>query len=173
MNSPAPTIAWPCHLGKNRVAEFLLGLEINCITFGAPPVSTSCIELKADQHPMLKQGVFLSIINEGDPIVLAQESYINTLISIYVLSPQGFEKEYGKLDETPKQVYHVSGQCIVLRDEDPDNEENDLGSFKAYVIVNSLLESCLFGNPFMHMMDEYIRSLGSLKADGYGEKLEW
>ncbi|KZF21655.1 alpha/beta-hydrolase [Xylona heveae TC161] len=81
---------------------------IHCITFGAPPVSQKPIT-KPDQPtvlnnsvpatssinsgkshrqpphiPWLNESLFLSFINEGDPVVRADKAYVRSLVDLYL-----------------------------------------------------------------------------------------
>lgn len=54
--------------------------KVHCVTFGTPPISLLPI-LKPDR-PELKNSVFLSFINEGDPVVRADKAYIKSLLEL-------------------------------------------------------------------------------------------
>ncbi|CAI4212879.1 unnamed protein product [Parascedosporium putredinis] len=54
--------------------------RIHCITFGTPPVSL--MPLTKPDIPQLKKSVFMSFINEGDPVVRADRAYVKTLIEL-------------------------------------------------------------------------------------------
>ncbi|KAL8795305.1 MAG: hypothetical protein Q9195_002175 [Heterodermia aff. obscurata] len=55
--------------------------RIHCITFGAPPVSL--LPLSKPTIPRLKKSLFLSFINEGDPVPRADKAYIRSLLDLY------------------------------------------------------------------------------------------
>ena len=55
--------------------------RIHCITFGAPPVSL--LPLTKPTVPRLKKSLFLSFINEGDPVPRADKAYIRSLLDLY------------------------------------------------------------------------------------------
>lgn len=55
--------------------------RIHCVTFGAPPVSL--LPLKKSDVPHLEKSIFLSFINEGDPIARAEKAYLRSLIDLY------------------------------------------------------------------------------------------
>lgn len=73
-------------LSTSRAAESELNIltgcfkRIHCITFGTPPVSL--IPLVKPDIPQLKKSVFMSFINEGDPVARADKSYVKTLIEL-------------------------------------------------------------------------------------------
>jgi hypothetical protein len=56
--------------------------RIHCITFGAPPVSLLPLSKPAD--PAIKKSLFLSFVNEGDPVARAEKAYVRALLDLYV-----------------------------------------------------------------------------------------
>ncbi|KPM37826.1 hypothetical protein AK830_g8734 [Neonectria ditissima] len=54
--------------------------RIHCVTFGTPPVSL--LPLTKPAHPHLKNSLFLSFVNEGDPVVRADKAYVKSLIEL-------------------------------------------------------------------------------------------
>jgi hypothetical protein len=56
--------------------------RIHCVTFGAPPVSM--FPITKPSNPALRKSLFLSFINEGDPITRAHPAYLRTLIDLYI-----------------------------------------------------------------------------------------
>lgn len=56
--------------------------RIHCVTFGAPPISA--VPLAKSEHPALRKSLFISFLNEGDPIARGHPSYLQSLISLYV-----------------------------------------------------------------------------------------
>ncbi|KAL9615894.1 MAG: hypothetical protein Q9160_009180, partial [Pyrenula sp. 1 TL-2023] len=131
--------------------------EIHCVTFGAPPVASKPIaEIRGNATN------FFAIINEGDPVPLAQEEYIKSLLSIYVLSKEAFENAYpdppGYIVPTPK--LRVSGPCLVLRDVDPDDPDET--AIAAVDVEAKHLESRMFGNFLLHSLSIYIKRIEQL-----------
>jgi len=55
--------------------------RIHCVTFGAPPVSL--LPLTKPTEPSLRKSIFLSFINEGDPIPRADKDYVRSLLDLY------------------------------------------------------------------------------------------
>jgi hypothetical protein len=100
------------------------------------------------------RGRFFAVINEGDPVPLAQKEYILALLEVYAKASVTLLEE--GLDELtmPDPVMKLSGDCVLLRDEDPDNVQ----SFKigAYSARAEVLQSKLFGNPLEHFIIEYL-----------------
>lgn len=54
--------------------------KVHCVTFGTPPISLLPI-MKPDR-PELKNSVFLSFVNEGDPVVRADKAYVKSLLEL-------------------------------------------------------------------------------------------
>lgn len=61
--------------------------RIHCITFGAPPVSL--LPLTKPRSEKLKKSIFLSFVNEGDPVARADKKYIRSLLDLYSTPPPG------------------------------------------------------------------------------------
>ncbi|CAH0044265.1 unnamed protein product [Clonostachys solani] len=59
--------------------------RVHCVTFGTPPISISPL-MKPDR-PDLKNSVFISFINEGDPVVRADKAYVRNLLELLASPP--------------------------------------------------------------------------------------
>ncbi len=57
--------------------------RVHCVTFGAPPVSLLPLSKPAGQERKLKKNLFLSFINEGDPVTRADKAYIRSLLELF------------------------------------------------------------------------------------------
>ena len=57
--------------------------RIHCLTFGAPPVSLLPLAKPSTGEARLKKSLFLSFINEGDPVPRADKAYIRSLLDLY------------------------------------------------------------------------------------------
>jgi hypothetical protein len=74
-------------LSTTREAESELNIltgffkRIHCISFGAPPVSL--LPLATPNTPALRKSLFLSFVNEGDPVPRADKAYVRSLIDLY------------------------------------------------------------------------------------------
>jgi len=55
--------------------------RVHCITFGAPPVSL--LPLTKPHRPELQKSLFLSFVNEGDPVPRADVAYVRSLLDLY------------------------------------------------------------------------------------------
>ncbi|KAL5398403.1 hypothetical protein PMIN03_012781 [Paraphaeosphaeria minitans] len=59
------------------LAETAAGFDaIHCIVFGAPPISTTPLPVHGDERSNHQGSLFLSLINDGDPIIKADMGYI-------------------------------------------------------------------------------------------------
>ncbi|KAF2144353.1 uncharacterized protein K452DRAFT_223300 [Aplosporella prunicola CBS 121167] len=129
--------------GRNTRLSALKGdRTVSCITFGGPPITSSPIVAPASS-------LFLSFANEGDPVILAQPSYIQTLWKVYAIAPASLE--------LPVSQYIWSGRCIILRDVAPD--ESDKIDIKPFEVQLEILRNILFGNPIMHSMTLYLERI--------------
>jgi len=59
----------------------------------------------------------------------------------------------------PKPVFRISGDCVVLMDEDPDEPQTRV--VKAVQVDANLVKTRLFGNPWLHLRDEYLSLLNA------------
>ncbi|TVY40941.1 hypothetical protein LOCC1_G006394 [Lachnellula occidentalis] len=55
--------------------------RIHCVSFGAPPISL--LPLTKPQSPLLKKSIFMSFVNEGDPVARADKAYVRSLLDLY------------------------------------------------------------------------------------------
>ena len=55
--------------------------RVHCVTFGAPPVSL--LPLTKPNRPDLQKSIFLSFVNEGDPVPRADVAYVRSLLDLY------------------------------------------------------------------------------------------
>lgn len=62
--------------------------RIHCVTFGTPPVSLLPLQTPARRE--LRKSLFLSFINEGDPVARADKAYIKSLLDLFATpAPSG------------------------------------------------------------------------------------
>ncbi|KAK3328562.1 Alpha/Beta hydrolase protein [Cercophora scortea] len=77
-------------LSTSKAAESELSIltgcfkRIHCITFGTPPISLMPLTKPDDfdRRPQLKKSLFLSFINEGDPVARADRAYVKSLLEL-------------------------------------------------------------------------------------------
>ena len=166
--------------------------RIHCITFGAPPVSL----LPLSKPPKLryKKSLFLSFINEGDPVPRADKAYVRSLLALYA-SPAPGASCLGSLlpvkttttfallpgaHRKPQTVASVppvwkvppgtlsnAGRLVVLRTVHLRMEDDVM----AEVTSDEELRSVVFGNPMMHMMRLYARRIEILATKAVTAKI--
>ena len=61
--------------------------RIHCLTFGAPPISL--LPLAKPATLAYKKSLFMSFINEGDPVPRADPAYVRSLLRLYVSPAPG------------------------------------------------------------------------------------
>jgi hypothetical protein len=59
--------------------------RVHCVTFGTPPVSL--LPLAKPQREGLRKSLFLSFVNEGDPVARADPAYVRALLALYAAPP--------------------------------------------------------------------------------------
>ncbi|KAJ4417404.1 hypothetical protein N0V82_006171 [Gnomoniopsis sp. IMI 355080] len=58
--------------------------RVHCVTFGTPPVSLLPLQKpSSDKRPELKKSLFLSFVNEGDPVARADKAYVRSLLDLF------------------------------------------------------------------------------------------
>ncbi|KAH0433906.1 hypothetical protein CcaCcLH18_05658 [Colletotrichum camelliae] len=73
-------------LATSRAAQSELNIltgcfkRVHCVTFGTPPVSL--LPLKRPDRPELRKSLFLTFVNEGDPIARADKAYVISLLEL-------------------------------------------------------------------------------------------
>jgi hypothetical protein len=64
--------------------------RVHCVTFGTPPVSL--LPLAKPDKKELKKSLFLSFVNEGDPVARADKAYVKSLLELFAApAPIGLE----------------------------------------------------------------------------------
>jgi hypothetical protein len=157
--------------------------SINCVTFGAPPISVTPLP-RRDQA----SGVFLAFANEGDPVLrLSNAAYVKSLAKLMTVSPpssittataapavkvvrrsRGTAIIQQKLPAAPPTPWEElplwptpaapltnAGDMILLRD-----KEN--GSAVASRVTTEDLREVIFGDLSQHTIQMYIRRVKEL-----------
>ncbi|KAI2770445.1 alpha/beta-hydrolase [Daldinia loculata] len=68
--------------------------RVHCITFGTPPVSL--LPLQKPSGSEFKKFVFLTFVNEGDPVARADKAYVKSLLELFVAPAPVEVKESSK-----------------------------------------------------------------------------
>lgn len=116
--------------------------KIDCITFAGPPIALPPI-------PCPTGSLLLLLVNEGDPVPLAQTNYVESLLEAYARPPPAVTADW----VLPDPYYSFSGACTLLRDMAPD--EADVLDIQAFAAEPAVLTKALFGNLVLHSMAEY------------------
>lgn len=88
--------------------------RVHCVTFGAPPVSLLPLQKPEGARAVeLRKSIFLSFVNEGDPVARADKAYVRSLLELFATpapatsssSAAGLAKPPSKIAllECPKQ----------------------------------------------------------------------
>ncbi|EQB46469.1 hypothetical protein CGLO_14484 [Colletotrichum gloeosporioides Cg-14] len=94
--------------------------RVHCVTFGTPPVSL--LPLKRPERAELRKSLFLTFVNEGDPIARADKAYVKSLLEL-LASPapsvgkqrDGGEREKDRERETKGRGVVAKASKITLR----------------------------------------------------------
>lgn len=155
--------------------------RVHCVTFGAPPVSL--LPLERPTIPSLKHSLFLSFINEGDPVARADKSYVKSLLDLYAspapipaqkrkalsganralarihpaskLLSQATDSLVGAHWHIPEAALCNAGRLVVLRD-------LPQGGLAAQRVSDEVLRGVVFGDPHYHAMKLYAKRINML-----------
>lgn len=83
--------------------------RIHCVSFGAPPISL--LPLAKPQKRELRKSIFMSFVNEGDPVTRADKPYVRSLIDLYS-SPAPGQSCFSTL--APPKLLHDSKSSSSL-----------------------------------------------------------
>ena len=158
--------------------------RIHCITFGTPPISL--LPLQKSHAPRYQKSLFLSFINEGDPVPRADKAYIRSLLDLYA-SPapgNGCINTISTTTPAPKFKFNRLQRpkpCTAVSAPDlsspywpvPPSPLSNAGKLvvlrippgvgasdddvKAELTTDEQLREVVFGDPMMHMMTKYAR----------------
>ncbi|KAL2670597.1 hypothetical protein Neosp_014385 [[Neocosmospora] mangrovei] len=161
--------------------------KIHCVTFGAPPVSL--LPLAKPDRPNLRNSVFLSFINEGDPVVRADKAYVKSLLELLASPPPKKPKSSSKSRKSsrpPPPVWNVppctlsnAGRLVILRTGDPRAKPKDRKTVSeridegvvAVTCLEEQLRDVIWGDPVCHLMSLYaerieVLAVRSIKGRG-------
>lgn len=145
--------------------------RIHCITFGSPPISL--LALERPRRRGLEKSLFLSFVNEGDPVVRADKAYVKSLVQLLTdpppLPPQNESKRKEERKCTrpewkvPSATLSNAGKMIVLRTADAHAVVTDCKTVKERLCEGVVAVTCkeeqlrgmIWGDPVAHMMNLY------------------
>ncbi|MCJ1389187.1 hypothetical protein MMC18_002042 [Xylographa bjoerkii] len=196
-SSPANFLDDPgnlCHSGFLSVARFK---RIHCITFGSPPISL--LPLSKSANPRYRKSLFLSFINEGDPVPRADRAYIRSLFDLYASPAPGSSCIGSLLPSVPlpqpklrfrplrMKLQKVSSAPVAPRPlwHIPPGSLSNAGRLvvlragasgrgddvEAVVTSDQQLRSVVYGDPMMHMMTVYARRVEVLATKAITAKV--
>ena len=153
--------------------------RIHCITFGVPPISL--LPLQKPHNQRYKKNLFISFVNEGDPIVRADFVYMKSLVRLYTasapkttvtgglrhkMSRQVLKGQTSKpavhapLWDVPDATLSNAGRIVVLREVPGKSDKVEAVSGS-----DEQLRGLVFGDPVMHHMDVYQRRINAIGFD--------
>ncbi|KAG8676227.1 hypothetical protein FPOAC1_002228 [Fusarium poae] len=155
--------------------------RVHCITFGAPPVSL--LPLSKPDAPSLRKSVFLSFVNEGDPVVRADKAYVKSLLDLLSSPPPSSSSSSSShhkdtkskqrsrsSSRTKKPRWKVpactlsnAGRIVVLRSGNPHAKPKDRKTVKERLEEGVVAVTCneedlrevIWGDPVCHLMNLY------------------
>ncbi|KZL75054.1 lipase class 3 [Colletotrichum tofieldiae] len=101
-------------LATSRQAESELNIltgcfkRVHCVTFGTPPVSL--LPLKRPDRPELRKSLFLTFVNEGDPVARADKAYVRSLLELFASPAPGSPKERRQPGQTSSALVVAGSQ---------------------------------------------------------------
>ncbi|MCJ1234865.1 hypothetical protein MMC14_002828 [Varicellaria rhodocarpa] len=171
--------------------------RIHCITFGAPPVTL--LPLGKPIIPRYRKSLFISFINEGDPVPRADKAYVRSLINLYaspapgttcisnllptIPSPPKFRFVPLVRPKPPRSTSEPTVPKPAPIWNVPSGTLSNAGRLvvlrsggvedevKAEVTNDQQLRSVVFGDPIMHMMKVYARRVEVLATKAVTAKI--
>ncbi|MCJ1287030.1 hypothetical protein MMC26_006377 [Xylographa opegraphella] len=171
--------------------------HIHCITFGSPPVAL--LPLSKSSNPRYRKSLFLSFINEGDPVPRADRAYIRSLFDLYASPAPGsscigsilpsiplpqaksrFRPLRRKLQKVPaapvasRPLWHIppgslSNAGRLVVLRGGASRRED--DMTAVVTSDQQLRGVVYGDPMMHMMKVYARRVELLATKAITAKV--
>ncbi|KAF4457379.1 hypothetical protein F53441_708 [Fusarium austroafricanum] len=140
--------------------------RIHCVTFGSPPVSL--LPLTKPEVHALRKSIFVSFVNEGDPVVRADKAYVKSLLDLLATPPPSQRKDlkHSRKKPTwkvPACTLSNAGRIVVLRSGDLNAKPKDRKTVRerldegvvAVTCSDEKLRSVIWGDPVCHLMSLY------------------
>ncbi|MCJ1404304.1 hypothetical protein MMC11_007529 [Xylographa trunciseda] len=171
--------------------------RIHCITFGSPPISL--LPLSKSGNSRYRKSLFLSFINEGDPVPRADRAYIRSLFDLYASPAPGssclssilplvplpqpkirFRPLRMKLQKVssaptaPKPLWYIPPGSLSIAGRLVVLRAGASGredDVTAVVASDQQLRSVVYGDPMMHMMRVYARRVEVLATKAITAKV--
>ena len=136
--------------------------RVHCVTFGAPPISL--LPLSKPNERRLQKSVFLSFVNEGDPVARAEKAYVLSLVQL-LAAPAPKKTAFGQVWRVPEGTLCCAGRIVILRGFPERNSrgksvvEEDV---TASVVTDDQLRGVIWGDMQCHAMAVYARRVERL-----------
>ncbi|OCL13659.1 alpha/beta-hydrolase [Glonium stellatum] len=138
--------------------------RVHCVTFGAPPVSL--LPLNKPTGKQHEKNLFLSFINEGDPVPRADKTVVSSLLKLYASPAPNSTCDLATSNswpipgptgpmpvwKIPPSTLSTAGRLVLLRIKPGAVGEQNI---EACVVTDEQLREVVFGDPMCHMMNLY------------------
>ncbi|RCI16158.1 hypothetical protein L249_1814 [Ophiocordyceps polyrhachis-furcata BCC 54312] len=135
--------------------------RVHCVTFGAPPVS-----LLPLVNP--SSGIFLSFVNEGDPVARADKAYVKSLLALLASPPPPLPPPPQYPTPTfwpvPPSTLSNAGHIVVLRGDVSAVDGRRVEAVEAVTCREDQLRGVIWGDPVCHWMSVYAARVETLAA---------
>jgi hypothetical protein len=160
-------------------------VELNCITFGAPPIFNIDVKnlIRTLRPNVLPRGLELAFVNEGDPVTRLDAAYSRVLALLY---HEANADDYGSLggaleqlglaitaDNTVRLPSHSLfrlGDIVMLVDPEEDEQELEL---RLYSLEEQDLDTALWIDLPAHKMSKYNDYASTLAAGRINGRRGW
>ncbi|KJZ77236.1 hypothetical protein HIM_03557 [Hirsutella minnesotensis 3608] len=163
--------------------------RLHCITFGAPPVSL--LPLTKPGRPELQSSIFMSFVNEGDPVTRADKAYVKSLFSLMASpppqspdSPTAQDNRHKRRSSSaplppspssptwrvPSATLSNAGRIVILRGtsrgsagvQQRSSRDRPRESVSAVTCRDDQLRGVIWGDPACHLMRLYSSRIEAL-----------
>lgn len=128
--------------------------RVHCVTFGAPPISLLPLGKPNDRR--LQKSIFLSFVNEGDPVARAEKAYVLSLVQL-LAAPAPKKTAFGQVWRVPEGTLCCAGRIVILRIPER-NAKGRMGTEEdvtANVVTDAQLRGVIWGDMPCHAMSVY------------------
>lgn len=159
-------------LSRSKDAQSELNLltgrfkRVHCVTFGTPPISL--LPLTRPPRRDLRNSVFISFVNEGDPVVRADKAYVKSLLELLASPPPS---RRGTPWSVPPCTLSLAGRIVVLRSGRPGETKDSATArerlaegVRANVCDEGDLRGVVWGDPVAHLMSLYAGRIETMAA---------
>jgi hypothetical protein len=134
---------------------------MNCITFGAPPITNPSLAPPPKINPDDDDNIILSVINEGDPVPRADFAYIMALLQLYTRGSPSDDMDVGKMLELPLMSAQNGGSICGLRVVEPGDEPTLGDQIRMVHIEPEIMRKTIAANPLAHSMELYAKNVAA------------